>query len=64
MAAKWVAEAAINPIMNYFADMQHTEKVLRDIEDTVIKSKCFCCKRCKNCQKCKTYRNEFVKKGF
>ena len=49
MAAKWVDEAAINPIMNYFADRKHTEKVLRDIENTVIKSKCFCWKRCKNC---------------
>ena len=64
MAAKWVDEAAINPIMNYFADRQHTEKVLRDIENTVIKTKCFYCKRCKNCQKFETYRNEFVKKGF
>ena len=64
MAAKWVDEAAISPIMNYFADRQHTEKVLRDIESTVIKSKCFYCKRCKNCQKFETYRNEFVKKRF
>ena len=64
MAAKWVDEAAINPIMNYFADRQHTEKVLIDSENTVIKSKCFYCKRCKNCQKLETYRNEFVKKGF
>ena len=49
MAAKWVDEAAINPIMNYYE---------------IIKSKCFYCKRCKNCQKFETYRNEFVKKGF
>ena len=46
MTAKWVDEAAIDPILNYFADRQHTEKVLRDIENTVIKSKCFYCKRC------------------
>ena len=64
MAAKQVDEAAINPIMNYFADRQHTEKVLKDIENTEIKSKCFYCKRSKNCQKFETYRNEFVKKGF
>ena len=64
MAAKWVDEAAISLIMNYFADRQHTEKVLRDIESIVIKSKCFYCKRCKNCQKFETYRSEFAKKGF
>ena len=38
MAAKWVDEAAISLIMNYSADRQHTEKVLRDIENTVIKT--------------------------
>ena len=64
MAAKQVNEAAINPIMSYFADKQQTEKVLRDLENTVIKSKCFYCKRCKNCQKFVTYGKEFVKKGF
>ena len=64
MAAKWVGEAAISLIMNYFADRQHTEKVLRDIENTVIKTKCFYCKRCKNCQKFETCRNEFDTKSF
>ena len=42
-------EVAINPIANYLADRQHTEKVLRVIEKKLIKSMCFYCKKCKNC---------------
>ena len=64
IVGKKMHEAAINPIKNYFADRQHTKKVLDDIEKKVIKSKCFYCKKCENCKKFETYRNEFIKKGF
>ena len=43
-----------NPIMNYFADRQLTEKVLNDIEKS-IKKRCFYCKSCALCVKFRTY---------
>ena len=43
-----------NPIMNYFADRQLTEKVLNDIEKS-IKKRYFYCKSCALCVKFRTY---------
>ena len=39
-----------NPIINYFADRNHTELILKNIEDK-IKKWCFYCHECKNCKK-------------
>ena len=64
MAAKWVDEVGINPIMNYFPHRQHTEKVLRDIENTVLKSKCFTVKDAKTAKNLKLLEMNLSKKVF
>ena len=58
LAANWSDhDAKINPIINYFADRQHTGKIIRDIENFVSRS-CHYCKICLKCQKLHTYIKE------
>ena len=65
LAPNWENHAAsTNSIINYFADRQHTEKILKDIAKKINTKSCFYCKVCKNCRKLKTYRDEFDKQGF
>ena len=52
-----------NPIINYFADRQNTEIILRKIEQKT-KTCCFYCQECKNCKKLFEYRNVFKQQGF
>ena len=52
-----------NMLVNYFADRQHTEQLLRNIEK-MIKNRCFYCTVCDLCKKFTTYRLEFKQKGF
>ena len=58
-------EAKTNPIINYFADRQHTEIIIKKIKMTIIKT-CFYCKNCENCTKLseKHYRKIFNEQGF
>ena len=55
--------AETNPIINYFADRQHTEIILKKIEMTIIKT-CFYCWDCENCTKLSSYRKVFNVQGF
>ena len=50
-------------VVNYFADRQHTEKLLRNIEE-MVKKRCFYCTVCDLCKKFTTYRLEFKQKRF
>ena len=52
-----------NPIINYFADRQHTEIILKKFEMTIIKT-CFYCRDCENCTKLSNYRKVFNAQGF
>ena len=52
-----------NPIINYFADRQHTELILRKIEQK-IKMCCFYCHKCENCKKLFRHREVFKQYGF
>ena len=52
-----------NMTINYFADKQYTEKILKEIEK-MIKKRCFYCMVCDLCKKFTTYRLEFKQKGF
>ena len=46
LAPKWEDhDIETNPIINYFADRQHTELILRKIEQK-IKTYCFYCNEC------------------
>ena len=56
-------DAEKNPIMNYFVDRQHTEIILRKIENKINK-RCFYCQVCENCQKLKNYKDAFKQQGF
>ena len=56
-------EAATCSIINYFADKQHTEIILRKQENLITETCCYC-KECKNCSKLKTYRKVIKKKAF
>ena len=56
-------DAKTNPIINYFADRQHTELILRKIEKEIEKN-CFFCKTCENCQNLEKRRKIFKKMGF
>ena len=51
------------PIINYFADRQNTEIILRK-QEKIIEETCCYCKKCENCIKLKTYRDKFKQKGF
>ena len=48
------------PIINYFADRNHTELVLKKVEEK-IKKMCFYCQEYKNC---KTFMEKFYLKVF
>ena len=64
LAANWEDhDLETNPIINYFADMFHTEQVLRKI-GKLMEKKCFYCQECKNCKKRFEYRNVFKQQGF
>ena len=64
LAANWSDhDAKINSIINYFADRQHTGKIIRDIDNFVSQSSHYC-KICLKCQKLHTYKREFNKMGF
>ena len=52
-----------NMTINYFAERQHTEKILKEIEK-LIKKICFYCMVCNLCKKFMTYRLEFKQKRF
>ena len=52
-----------NILSNYFADRQHTEQLLRNIEK-MIKKRCFYCTACNLCKKFTTYKLEFKQRGF
>ena len=56
-------DAKTNPIINYFADRQHTELTLKKIEMKIIKT-CFYCKNCKNCTKLSNYKKVFKEQDF
>ena len=50
-------------IINYVADRQHTEIILRKIEEKIVQS-CFYCINCENCIKLSDYKNVFQQQGF
>ena len=52
-----------NPIVNYYADRQLTEFVVKRIEMKVIKP-CYYCKNCENYIKLPNYKKIFNKQGF
>ena len=52
-----------NPIINYFADRNHTELILKKIEDKIEKC-CFNCRECENCIKFNQYLKVFKQNGF
>ena len=56
-------DAEKNPIVNYFADRQHTELSLKKIEKKIIES-CFYCRNCENCTKLFPYNKVFKQQGF
>ena len=56
-------DAEKNLIVNYFADRQHTEFLLKKIEKKIIKT-CFYCKNCENCTKLFEYNKVFKQQGF
>ena len=52
-----------NTIVNYFADRQHTELILKKLEKR-IELGGFYCKNCKGYKKLFTYKKVFKKQGF
>ena len=56
-------DAKTNPIINCFADRDHTEIILKQ-QEYLIAETCKYCKECQNCKKLNRYRDEFKKKGF
>ena len=57
-------DASTCPIINYFADRQNIEIILRKKKNLITETCCYC-KECKNCSKPKTYTEELKKKkGF
>ena len=52
-----------NFIVNYFADRQHTELILRKME-TKIETFSFYCHECENCKKLFRYKDVFKEHGF
>ena len=51
-------DAEKNPLINYFADRQHTELAIKKIEMKIIKT-CFYCRTCENCAKFSNYKKIF-----
>ena len=52
-----------NMIVNYFADTQRTEQLLKNMEK-MIKKRCFYCTVCHLCKIFTTHRLEFKQRGF
>ena len=52
-----------NPIINYFADRQHAELILKKVENK-IENNCFYCKMCDDSNKLEEYRKVFKQHGF
>lgn len=52
-----------NSIINYFADRQYTELILKKIEQK-IETCCFYCHECENCKKLFRYKDVFKQQGF
>ena len=50
-------------IINYVADRQHTEIILRKIEEKIVQSY-FYWINCENCIKLSVYKNVFKQQGF
>ena len=50
-------------LINYVAGRQHTEIILRKIEEKIVQS-CFYCINCENCIKLSDYKNVFQQQGF
>ena len=64
LAANWEEhDAKKNPIINYFADRQHTEIILRKIEKT-NELNCFYCINCEDCKKLNKYKEVFKQQEF
>ena len=64
IAPKWeVHDLETSPIINYFTDRNHTELILKKIEDK-IKKCCFYCRECENCIKFNQYLNVFKQNSF
>ena len=64
LAPNWEdQDAKTNPIINCFADRDHTEIILKQ-QEYFIAETCKYCKECQNCKKLNRYRDEFKKKGF
>ena len=55
-------DAKTNPIINCFADRDHTEIILKQ-QEYFIAETCKYCKECQNCKKLNRHRDEFKKKG-
>ena len=51
------------PTINYFADINHTELVLKKAEEKILK-RCFYCQECKHCKTFKEYLKVFKQNGF
>ena len=51
------------PTINYFADINHTELVLKKAEEKILKG-CFYCQEYKNCKTFKEYLKVFKQNGF
>ena len=51
------------PIINYFADRNHTEMVLKKVENKV-KKRCFYCQKCKNWKTFQEYLKVFKQNVF
>ena len=64
LAPNWSGhDIETNPIVNYFADRQHTELILRKIEKK-IETRCFYCKKCENCNRIFQYKEVFKQQVF
>ena len=50
-------------LINYVAGRQHTEIILRKIEEKIVQS-CFYCINCEKCIKLSDYKNVFKQQGF
>ena len=64
LAPNWEDDdAEKNLIVNYFAERQHTELVIKKIEMKIIKT-CFYCRTCENSIKFSNYKKIFNGQGF
>ena len=51
------------PIINYFANRQHTKMILRKTEKNILQS-CIYCRNYENCTKLFAYNEVFKQQGF